>query len=314
MYDNNSDKFWMVIGFISFIFIVVVVAMNYNTETIDKSFHMGEYYEPAEYRTAVQAADSLYQQMVGSYDIGCPQSNMKKSELGLIYIDKLNSPYIKQVFPFAFSQISILGTSTVQMLDSTNMVWRDGYEMVNDYYTVNHYLGIESSAMNSYSGTVIKDLFPNAFINGREYIEIIAPFDFTFVNNNTDSEDEPEDIIIVSNDGSIMMKFKNCANWFCAGSPYEEQEMEEYIDRETDEQSLRVVDWKYHARTSRDTEQVVGAHYTIVGSSANATINGGSSGCVIGYADDNTTMEILYRNVAENRWMTITIKDWLVNP
>lgn len=328
---NKSDKIWMAIACASFVFLAIVVALNYNTNSIDKSLHMGEFYEPAEYQSAVLAADSLYQSMVGSYGLGCPQTELKETEKGLIFINGLGKKYSKDVFMFATKETCPLGNvAGRQTLTKLQHQWdsTDNTMEVNGFHTISSFLGfttldangnkVTCPVVNSASAVKINDLNPYLFANGDySFCELVAPFAFRFENNNTDKDVNIETIVIVSADGNTRITFDNAANWFCAGPPTDTITLGEGLNEETGDVVNVEANWYEHAKVYTETDadgtvtEIQQTHYTIAGSSSNALVNGGSYGKVVGYADQDTTMKIEVRDNTNN-WTTISLFDWLM--
>lgn len=123
--------------------------------------------------------------------------------------------------------------------------------------------------------------------------QIISPYGFTFGNNNT-AVDSPEEIVIynVSSSNPIRITFSNVANWYCAG----EQGTTMTVGSST---SKDTASWEEHGNY----------HLSIIGSSSNAVISGGSAGSLIGYGNPATTVTIEQKT--DNTWDTISILEWL---
>lgn len=101
---------------------------------------------------------------------------------------------------------------------------------------------------------------------------LIAPFDFKFINANTDGST----IIITNKAGTLRVTFSDVAGWFCASAIL-------------DPESVR-------AHTS---------HGTVVGNSPNSYVQGGYGGNLIGFGDYDTKVQC--HQLSDGTWNPITL-------
>ena len=118
-------------------------------------------------------------------------------------------------------------------------------------------------------------------VDNVDYFPIIAPFSFDFLNANT--SDDGKTIAIRSSNGKVKIVFKNVVGWFCA----------------TDKSSPSKADIESHI-----------SHGTVVGASPNSNVQSGSMGALIGFADEETTVEF-YEWVSDDKesgWKPVSFK------
>ena len=105
---------------------------------------------------------------------------------------------------------------------------------------------------------------------------LIAPFDFTFLNANTDGNT----IIIASKDNSYRVTYENVLGWFCASA---------ILDADA---------------VSNHT-----SHGTVVGQSPNSYVQNGYAGNLVGFGNQKTTIKC--EKLEEGQWIGITPEELL---
>ena len=126
------------------------------------------------------------------------------------------------------------------------------------------------------------------------YIEIVAPFTFSFVNTNITDDDDS--LSIINTTGSCKITFHNVANWYCAGAPYPDP----IEDDDQNNPKVTYEQWLSHDKS----------HLTIIGGSSNAKVKGGVAGQVIGYASKKTTVTIEVTGGYGSK--VRSLKNWLI--
>lgn len=322
---RGNGTLWGIVLMASFVILIFVFVKFGDKDKIleENSTYAGNYYKPGTYTKSVQAANQLYAQMSGSYNVGCRKVDLVDTNKGLVFVEKLPSPYNKMCMFVASSETSrffdgVSGRTSLAAEETWSLLSMENkasyYEAGNsvamsdpntNLVYIDCLLDINMQVSKSMASGDVKifDLFPGIpylIDSTLPYVEIVAPFDFSFLNNNTDGEQTPEKIVILSSSGDVKMTFDNCANWYCAGEPAEFIPGGEALNNGNVEDVS--VAWNEHGRGGAP-------HYTIIGPSKNAYVRGGSYGKVIGYADADTTVKI---EVLENgEWRQITLKSWL---
>lgn len=288
------DRVYMFLAFVGFIIIAVICVLNYDGAQEVKEFGPGTYYTPTA-RYGMTSSSSIYNQMINRKSIACPESQLTATNQQLVTLNGIAGSKHPFQIECLFVTWDALPKSKVTLTRSNflrDVGWVDCADAPDAAGAVNG---------TSSAGIPLKYLCPTGF--GRsdmvdeqdmEYIAIIAPFSFAFENTNTSLENGG-DIVIVNNGGSRKGKcritFKNVANWFCAGTPGTQMEVH-------DGKGLGEYKWIEHSKY----------HQTIIGNSKNAELSTGSSGTVIGYANDETTIII---EVYDGSWKQVTIYDWI---
>lgn len=280
-----KDRVYMVLAFIGFIIIAVVCILNYDGSQELKEFGPGTYYTP-QARYGMTSSSSIYAQMTDRKTIACPittLSSPSKSPIALNGVAGSNHPYqITNMF-FTWEDVGVSRT-TLSRQNVFKTLWPN-----------------DSSIATGSGQITFGDLCPSAFNTDKDFVEIVAPFSFTYENLNTNVENG-QDIVIINTGGSKRGKcritFSGVANWFCAGEPGTTQIVS---SGKKDNEAQWIDHYKYHQ--------------TIIGNSKNAEINGGSGGVLLGYASPSTTVTIEVRKSESgggiSGWQTISISDWI---
>ena len=269
-----KDKVYLTLGLIGFVILAIFVVKNYDIKQDDKVFGVDTYYIPQEVKSKTDSSIDLAQQMSGARILTCPQTYIVKTSDHVFNVSTLTSNNYTNAFGAKVMFITLPGA------------------------------GVESGA-NLKEGTALnkslnmKGDLPRAgtFTMGdvwdftdKDYVELIAPFNFKFNNVNTT---DGTNIIIVNTKGSCRITFGNVANWFCAGTPGPTQ-----VTKSGKEDN--VTQWEDH----------IGNHHTVVGATTNATVAGGSARDIIGYAKADTTVTI--EKYEGNQWVDMSLYDFLM--
>lgn len=110
----------------------------------------------------------------------------------------------------------------------------------------------------------------------QECYTLIAPFDFKFVNANTDGNT----IVITNKQNNLRVTFSDVLGWFCSSA------------------ILDPASVKNHT-----------SHGTVVGNSPNSYVTSGYAGNLIGFGDKNTS--ILCEEFKDSEWTAISLKSLL---
>jgi hypothetical protein len=284
-----KDRVAMTLAFIGFIIIAVVVINNYDTTQDEKDFAVGTYYTPSNVKSKTDSSVELYQQMTGSRKLTCPQTEMSKTTnstftLATLYGNNNTNKYNAK---------TLFVTSTFAGATSTNLTM-DNSDSDNPIFNLAN-VGLSTSGIakaNNMSteteGVKLGELWDFGEYN---YIEIIAPFNFVFGSVNTTNSDE---IIIVNTKGNCRITFSNVANWFCAGPVGTSQVTSNGTSDVT-------TSWENH----KDS------HHTIIGSTTNASVTGGSTKDIIGYATSETT--VLIESYSNDGWSPLSLYNFIVD-
>lgn len=278
-----SDKFYTTLGFIGFIFIAIIVAINWqggNTE-----YEVQSAYEPVA-RADLMNSQDLYAQMTGSRALSCPTIDMPSANGGIINLSSIigsyaSNPYGTKCFIFPSG-----------LLDEPGWRTPSSANLVSDLHLTNK--------QNTSGEVKFSELFESsAGLFNDTYPEIIAPFGFTFGNINSDVRDDgsgniQQSIVIYNNTANCRITFGNVANWFCAGTVGTTSIKSNNSDGK--------IPWENHYTT----------HHSIIGNSANSSVKGGTSGSVIGYAKSDTT--ILIEAFDNGQWKKISLHKLIYGP
>lgn len=269
-----KDKVYLTLALIGFVILAIFVVKNYDIKQDDKVFGVDTYYIPQEVKSKTDSSIDLAQQMSGARRLTCPQTDIVKTSDHVFNVSTLTSNNYTNAFGAKVMFITLPGA------------------------------GVESGA-NLKEGTALnkslnmKGDLPRAgtFTMGdvwdftdKDYVELIAPFNFKFNNVNTT---DGTNIIIVNTKGSCRITFGNVANWFCAGTPGTTQ-----VTKSGKEDN--VTQWEDH----------IGNHHTVVGATTNASVAGGSARDIIGYAKADTTVTI--EKYEGNQWVDMSLYDFLM--
>lgn len=267
---GSKDKILLIVAFVSLLFIGLVVVKNYPGK--EKGLQMGSYYTSNDTTILGRREGSSYASLTASGRVACPgidntnPTGTKVSTTGVTaYANKFGFVYL----PFT-SETANLNTKSLTKSTLSNAGLKSGSE--SSAYTVSEHL----------SGT------SPSYPIGDSYYEIIAPFAFSYNNNNLDSATADSDSILITNTkGNLRMIVKNVANWFCAGTYGTETRFSNIDDP---------VAWEDH-----DTH-----HLCKLGSGSN-DVTGGSAGDLIGYGSADTTIE--FQALTTSGWKTMNISN-----
>ena len=257
-----KDRVYLVLGFFGFVIIALVVYFNYHGR-FNTEYNIESSFMPIQ-RNDLMSSYELYQQLTGARALSCPEvaTTVCKDTvpLGSIWGSYYNHNYKAN---YLFVPRSVISDTGI-----TPMI--DNYK---DQLRLSDKAGTSDTVLLSELFTV--DIFEN-----NTYVQIIAPFSYSFENvNSSYSIDKStgkvtQNIVIINSEGTCKITFGNVANWFCAGTPGTQTVVGTNSDG--------VKSWEDH----------YSAHHSIVGNSANAVVRGGNAGEIIGYANRDTTISI----------------------
>lgn len=268
-----SDKLGLVLGFIGFIIIAVVCVNNYDVTQNEKVFGADTYYVPQNTKYGQDSAEELYAQMSSSRSRTCPQTTLEYPSSKFVLTNR-----------YGVTASNAYGATTFFVLRSVTEA-TDSNATDSNLATA---LGIPDSACNISGSVTFASLLPAYDWDSGVPVKIIAPFNFSFANNNTDDTMTEKKIVIQNNSGTCRITFDYVANWFCAGE-YGTSYTTGYGTTET------TTEWALHGATGTDSttgSSWNAGHCTIVGTTSNASIKYGDAGACIGYANSNTTVTI----------------------
>lgn len=287
-----KDRAWMVLAFFGFVILVVVVTFNYDKGQDQKVYDIDAMYVP-DTRSDLTSSKSLYEQLQGSRSVQCPKVALEKSVDPIVTLSSVWGSYYNH--PYRLSNMFITG----EVLNVTESPSADNWEKVlhiNDgtNFSVAAYADDEAK---------IKDLFTTDIFSSGGCIELVSPFSFSFGNINQGSVTVEKDsegrelsasqkIVIVNSTGTCRITFDNVANWFCAG--------DEGTETVGGTGSNSKVPWESHYLK----------HHSVIGATSNAIVTGGSSGYVIGYAKEDTT--ILIEVYDSGVWKKCSLADFIL--
>lgn len=266
-----KDRIYMVLALLGFVVICIVFVNNYDTTGRDaRDFEVGAYYSPTRSQRS-ESAYEIYQQIAGTRSITCPETSLSSFSgmalnIGTMYGNSTRSLYdcAYWMFPLSISN-------------------PDG-----GFATTDKWAEVLKINKNASSGCAVSSLYTH-LEDGIDTFEIIAPFDFDFVNYNTDGTNS---IIIRNKRNNCRVTFGNVANWFCAGPVGTTMTVGKNVEN-------TVKTWEEHN----------GAHQTVIGNTNNAKIQSGSAGQILGYATPSTTVTI--EVLQGDKWVTTTFKDFV---
>lgn len=267
-----KDKLYMVLAFIGIIILAIVYWFNRDTTNSEVAFDIiDSYYVPVDQAISNDtAANELYDEMIGNRGVQCPvTSPLACAEP--IYLSDLFPGYEKSKY----------GVQTYFVDDEATGLF-NGYIREADMEGLDDDV---KAAFHTNEAIKFEDIKATS-----DVMEIVAPFKFTFLNNNTDVGNS---INIVNSKGNCKIEFDNVTNWFCAG--IYGTEMESGSGTYTDGTS-----WEEHQ----------GNHLTIIGASRNSKVSGGQAGYVIGYGNAETTITVYNKDTAGN-WIETNLSDLL---
>lgn len=268
-----KDKLYMVLAFIGIIILATVYWFNRDTTNSEVAFDIiDSYYIPMDQAISNDtAANELFDEMIGNRRVQCPITEPTMSS-ELIYFQTFTS-YEKSKY----------GVQTYFINNGATTLF-------NNYINNTDIEGLPAETKTSFNkneSVTFEEINATA-----DVIEIVAPFKFTFLNNNTDIGNS---IIIVNSKGNCKITFDNVTNWFCAGI---------YGT------SMENGSGTYSNGTSWENHQ--GNHLTIIGSSRNSKVSGGVAGNVIGYGNKETTITIHIKDASGN-WVNASLMQMLTD-
>lgn len=275
-----KDKVYLTLAFIGFVILAIVVVNNYDITQDQKEFGVNTYYVPSTVKSKTDSSVDLAEQMQGSRKLTCPQVDMTKTSNNTFNL----APLYGNLYENAFGAKTIFVTASDVGADSTNVTNSGGAtEIINT-------LNVQQTAkFRDTKGSIkLGDIWD---LGEADYIELIAPFNFLFGSVNTT---DGSTIVIVNTSGTCRITFNNAANWYCAGIPGTTQTT-------TSGKGSDITSWEDH----------VNNHHTVIGSTSNSKVSGGSTKDVIGYATADT--EVLVEKYASNSWEPITLYEFITS-
>lgn len=257
-----KDKLLLGLAVICAIIIFVVFAANKANSDYNQ-FLTGSYYTPRTTTKVGAKEGNSWSNFAGGNRLECPGVDNTTPVGTRVSMNGATKYNMLQYFPISMEVLGI----------SNNVVTANSAQSV---------LQLIDEVGTTMGGCTSLNVAPSS----GDYIEIIAPFGYTFDCSNID--EERTTISIVSSNRQLKLVFDDVVNWFCAG-PYGTQSV--YMNAGED----IVCPWEEHGDH----------HSTIIGHSKNADISGGSAGDLIGYATDSTKMTLY---VVENG--TWVAKSW----
>lgn len=246
--------------------IIVVLAWKWsNINYYHEDYVPGEQYAPDLDKTNQSIQDGiLTASSTSRYQ--CPVKTPINYSKPAVNVRDLGEKYLHNYWFFNLNtsssdsiiNIPVWATETIQGVTTTGVssfLYR-GYE--------NNYTGAETSI-------VLSEL------NIPDGTPLIAPFPYIFMNNNTESNQDPNligDVIIKSSDNKVKIEFKN-VYWFCEGQPG------------TGNQK----------------------HMSLIGNSSASTVKVGNARDLIAYSSDST--EIKLYKWSNDHWVALSVKEWL---
>ena len=268
-----KDKLYMVLAFIGIIILATVYWFNRDTTNSEVAFDIiDSYYVPMDQAISNDtAANELFDEMIGNRRVQCPITEPTMTSRP-IYFGTFTS-YEKSAYNLQ-----------TYIVDDWSTDLFDGY--INDD-DLEAQINDATSKFNTVGTIKLSDIECSG-----DVIELIAPFKFSFQNNNVDVGNS---IIILNSKGNCKITFDNVTNWFCAGI---------YGT------SMENGSGTYSNGTSWENHQ--GNHLTIIGSSRNSKVSGGVAGNVIGYGNEETTITIHIKDASGN-WVNASLMQMLTD-
>jgi hypothetical protein len=274
-----KDRIYMALAFVGFIVIAIVVMNNYDYTQDEKTFGVGNYYTPSNVTTQAYSVIELYQQMTGSRKMTCPVTSLSKTNDTTFDVSTLSGNNYRN----SFNCYTVFISMNVAGADNKNL--KDKNTLASD-------LKAAGIPLKTADTVTLGELFPS--IQNAGIVELIAPFAFKFGNVNSTSVDSNGDVslIIINTSSNCRITFNKIDNWFCAGVVGTSQTLNNNSEN-------NVVSWEDHKAK----------HKTIIGSTTNAELTGGSTGDVIGYANAEST--VLIEQYTASGWQPISLYDML---
>lgn len=250
-----QDKGYTVLAFIGAIILFIVTVYNYKDERSEKIFAIGDYYTPKVSNEEYINEVNLYSKIQKGNTEKCPVTELEISN----NIIDINT-YPTSSAEYKENQLEYL------FVDNTLITLSSIY---NEADTIQKKLAFNDNYNKPANNLNIKDLFGIEVINDVDYYNIVAPYNFMFVNKNS-TYNERGKIIIINKSKDIRITFDNCSNWFCSGK----------LSNENYNGDIEM--WLNHSKS----------HKTEIGNSYFSELKGGSYGSIIGYGNSSTTITI----------------------
>lgn len=250
------DKVYIVLAFLGLAVLVTVYVLNQDPSKEDKEFGMLNYYTGTESTSSRQDSAQLYKQMVGDRSLQCPVVTPEKTITASAIGDTAQLIYKVKFGIFDSDTIITRNAGNWYTNEASKTVGPVSFrELLGSFDVVEEQ---PSTTPSAESGEQQQQQDTSS-----KYIPIIAPFNYTFDNNNTDTVGEDGIKIVIHSTTStgytVQITFTNCANWYCAGKP-----------------------------GSTSFEGHNDKHMSIIGCSRNAVLKGGTAKDIIGYGTLDT--------------------------
>ena len=249
-----KDRVYMVLAFMGFIILCIVYVFNSaSSSKLNQTYQLDSFYVPKDQAyNNDNAANLIYQEMIGSRSMTCPKTELDRASA--VLPNSIPSGSERSTYGVVCLPVNGYVTGTTSAITKTE-----------DLDSI--------SGINSVGPVTLSSLGATA---SSTYYELIAPFSFEYGNKNVDvSEDGLDEIILVSSTGNCRIIFKGIQNWFCAG----------VIGTVT--QSGSGTYQNEQPWSSHDT-----CHLSVIGKSSNALLKKGGAGYIVGYGTTNTTIEV----------------------
>lgn len=334
----NKDRLYMLLAFLAFVILGIIAYNNYNHDADGKIYDANDVYDPGTYTWKKQSSESLWAQMAGNRAKNCPVTELSLSDNGIIFIEGGNAWNVSCMF-LAYDDIEG-GTRTNQ---NPMRIWHKNGKYTNQIPSSNnteagtsnpdknglveilHIPETTYGSMDMATAPELTEASIPAMFDMKEdhpYYELIAPFNFSFGNQNVGSQldNGHESIVITNTTGDVRVTFNNVINWACAG-PMPEQTDTEYETklatwlRHGKYNSTMVQEYKNNADEDASSSIEFTAddyHHTIFGNTNNGKVQGGAAGDVVGYGDGTTTITIEYYNKSKASWESLQLHQFLM--
>ena len=269
-----KDRVYLTLALIGFVILAVFVVKNYDIKQDEKVFGIGEYYIPQEVKRKTDSSIDLVRQMTGARRLTCPRTDMVKTSDQVFNVSTLTGNNYDNTYGVKVMFVTLVGAGV------------ESGGNLKDGDALNKSLNMKGSLPGAGTFTM-GDVWD---FEDKDYIELVAPFNFVFNNVNTT---DGENIVIVNTKRNCRITFGNVANWFCAGTPGTTQ-----VTSSGKEDN--VTQWEDH----------INNHHTVIGNTTNASVSGGSARDLIGYAKANTTVTI--EKYDSNTWVPMSLYDFLM--
>lgn len=268
----------VVLAFIGIIIIVIFAIGTWRTRFLEKegkgiTLAYTDYYSP---KTQESSADIF--KMINALNtlntLDCPSDTLSVAS-GILYPSAQGSGSIASAFITSQNFINTDATEDAN--------WFDSY--VNTENTDPDAVDVET--WRSHSNNKMYCLFDEKEKGDNSFVPIIAPFNFKFTSSNTDGKKICIESIPSGDELNTVynITFTDVLAWFCA-KPNKSQ--------------ISYRDLKEHTQ-----------HGTIIGSSDQSYLQGGSAGVIIGFADKDTRVLVQKKETIDGtrNWVPISIAE-----